>query len=60
MDVKNAFLHGDFKEDVYMCLPQGYSSWKGMVAKLHRSLNGLKQAPRAWFEKFQDALLRLD
>ncbi|XXG72114.1 hypothetical protein AAC387_Pa07g1277 [Persea americana] len=60
MDVKNAFLHGDLKEDVYMRLPQGFSSGKGMVAKLRRSLYGLKQVPRAWFQKFQDALLRLD
>lgn len=61
MDVKNAFLHGDLKEDVYMQLPQGVSGkTKGCFAKLCRSIYGLKQAPQAWFEKFQDAFLHLD
>ena len=32
--------------------PPGYSVPDGMVCKLCRSLNGLKQAPWAWFELF--------
>ena len=59
-DVKNAFLHGDLKEEVYMRLPQGIvGASTGDCARLRRSLYGLKQAPRAWFENFRDALLHL-
>eukprot|EP00268_Persea_americana_P005426 TRINITY_DN11818_c1_g3_i1.p1 TRINITY_DN11818_c1_g3~~TRINITY_DN11818_c1_g3_i1.p1 ORF type:complete len:152 (+),score=17.72 TRINITY_DN11818_c1_g3_i1:37-456(+) len=48
LDVKNAFLHGDLEELVYMCLPQGYIIANDRdVARLKRSLYGLKQALRA-------------
>nr|KYP35326.1 Retrovirus-related Pol polyprotein from transposon TNT 1-94 [Cajanus cajan] len=58
MDVKNAFLHGDLKEEIYMKLPSSMTtSSPNDVCKLRRSLYRLKQALRAWFEKFHTTLL---
>jgi hypothetical protein len=51
MDVKNAFLNGDFTEEVYMQAPPGYSDCPDKVC-LRCALYGLKQAPQAWFAKF--------
>lgn len=55
----NAFLNGYLAEPVYMQQPQGFvdSLHPNYVCKLHRSLYGLKQTPRAWFSRLSAFLL---
>ncbi|XP_059590837.1 retrovirus-related Pol polyprotein from transposon RE1 isoform X2 [Vitis vinifera] len=61
LDIKNAFLNGDLEEEVYMEIPPGFeeSMAKNQVCKLQKSLYGLKQSPRAWFDRFTKAVLKL-
>ena len=58
LDVKNAFLHGNLEEEVYMEVPPGYtgSIETKIVCKLERALYRLKQSPRAWFGRFSSAM----
>nr|GEV74697.1 retrovirus-related Pol polyprotein from transposon TNT 1-94 [Tanacetum cinerariifolium] len=48
MDVKTAFLNGEFKEKVYVSQPEGFVNQENSshVYKLKKALYGLKQAPR--------------
>jgi hypothetical protein len=57
LDVKNVFLNGELCDDVYMCPPPRYSIPEGMVCHIHRSLYGLKQASRAWFQHFASMVI---
>jgi hypothetical protein len=53
MDVKTTFLNGKLEEEIYMEQLQGFVHQGGehLVCKLHKSLYGLKQSPRAWNQK---------
>jgi hypothetical protein len=58
MDVKSAFLNGSIKEEVYVEKPPGFEDqeYPNHVYKLHKTLYGLKQDPRAWYECLKDFL----
>jgi Reverse transcriptase (RNA-dependent DNA polymerase) len=61
LDVKNAFLHEDLKEEVFIEIPPDFANeqLRDKVCRLKRSLYDLKQSPRAWFERFSMAMKRL-
>ena len=53
-NIKNDFLHGDLVEEIYMEQPPGFVAQGefSLVCRLRCSLYGLKQPPRAWFDRF--------
>ena len=59
MDVKCAFLNGFIDREVYVAQPPGFEhkDFSNHVFKLSKALYGLRQAPRAWYERLSTFLL---
>ena len=58
MDVKNAFLNGYLKEELYMTQLEVFVNPKGAnkVCKLQRSIYVLVQASRSWNKHFYSVI----
>ena len=62
-DVVTAYLYGELDTDIYMKIPDGYklpeAKSKSMYSlKLRRSLYGLKQSGRMWYNRLSEYLIK--
>ncbi|GKC18694.1 retrovirus-related pol polyprotein from transposon TNT 1-94 [Tanacetum coccineum] len=59
MDVKTTFLNGPLKEEVYVNKPDGFVDphHPEKVYRLKKTLYGLKQGPRAWYDELFNFLV---
>ena len=64
MDVVSAYLYGSLDTNIYMNVPDGLKildskgNRKLYSVKLQRSLYGLKQSGRMWYNRLSDFLLK--
>ena len=61
MDVKNTFLNGGLEGAIYMKQPPGYISpgLQAKVCRLFKTIYGLKQSSRRWYQKLSHAFLKM-
>jgi Reverse transcriptase (RNA-dependent DNA polymerase)/GAG-pre-integrase domain len=61
IDFSNAFVQAKLTDPIYIHLPRGFHSSSGngnSCLRLEKSLYGIAQAPRLWFDHLKDKLLR--
>ena len=60
IDISHAFINGDLDEEVYMQQPEGFDLGSPQkVLRLRKSIYGLKQASRMWYQKLQSVLVEM-
>ena len=59
MDIKSTFLNSFIDQEVYVDQPSDFENemFPNHMFKLSKSLYGLKQTPRAWYERLSDFLI---
>ena len=61
MDVKSAYLHSTIEEEIYLEQPEGSvkqgENGQKVVCKLNKSIYGLKQAAKNWYEALANLLV---
>nr|GFA68613.1 retrovirus-related Pol polyprotein from transposon TNT 1-94 [Tanacetum cinerariifolium] len=62
LNMKTAFLNGQLKEEVYLNQLDGFVDLDHpkKVYRLRKALYGVKQAPRAWYDKLSTFLMSKD
>ena len=62
MDVKSAYLHSAIEEEIYLEQPQSFvkqgEDGQTLVCKLNKSIYGLKQAAKNWYESLANLLIK--
>lgn len=59
MDEETAFLNSDVKSEVYVSQPDGFIKNENMVYHLKKSLYGLRESPRNWYDHFNNFITKL-
>jgi hypothetical protein len=59
IDFDSAYLNASLDEEIYMLIPPEHRDYgKGKVFRLKKSIYGLKQAGREWYQLLRDTLLK--
>jgi hypothetical protein len=56
VDIETAFLHGDFDEEIYMEVPKGLEIERNEKLMLKKTIYGLVQSARNFYEKLINSL----
>ena len=60
MDVETAFLNGKINSEIYVEQPEGFmTKSEEYVCKLNKTLYGLRESPRAWYDVFDKYITQL-